>query len=357
MRNTDELLSGLARVRDRELAGRASTAGARTLLASITSAPVSASPGRGEVLAAATGTEGAVIAPARRGQAPALPAATGTETAAAPASRRPWRIRLAAGAAAAGLLTAGVVAGPGLLGGGSAAGYANSAVDIARDGDQYVARIKDPFAEYRMYTEAFRAVGLDIDLRPVPVSPTAVGKILGMVIADHSPPGTGPKVEAGPSGPLVDGVALTMETLPKNCRPGRDAGCVMVLRIPVGFPGDVLVRLGREARPGEEYANFEAATAPGEMLAGVKLRKGRPVDDVLAQVRGRNLTAVFSLVKVDGKTGGLSFEPLPARTVGGDWTVWNAWQVKAGVVRLLVTPERLPENPFFNGSAPPPALS
>ncbi|MEV6981870.1 hypothetical protein AB0M95_11505 [Sphaerisporangium sp. NPDC051017] len=334
MRNTEELLSGLARVHDGELTGRASTAAARALLASITSTP------------STTGHD----------EAPALPAVPVTRTV-PPASRGSWRIRLAAGAAAAGLLTAGVVAGPGLLGGGSATSYANSAVDIVREGDQYVARIKDPFAEYRKYTEAFRAVGLNIDLRPVPVSPAAVGKILGMMITTGGALGTDAKVTTSPSGPVVNGVPLTMDTVPENCHPGREPGCVMVMRIPAGFTGGVFVRLGRQARQGEEYANFDAATAPGEMFAGVRLRHGRPVGEILAEARRRNLTTVFSLVKVDGRTGGLSFEPLPARKVTGDWTVWNVWQVKAGVARLLVTPERLPENPFFNGSAPPPSHS
>jgi hypothetical protein len=72
--------------------------------------------------------------------------------------------------------------------------------------------------------------------------------------------------------------------------------------------------------------------------------------------RKRNLTVVFSLIRMDEKTGSMStFDPLSADRVGPGWIVWNAWQVKAGVIRLLVTPERLPENPFYNGSAPPPA--
>ncbi|WP_436761426.1 hypothetical protein [Streptosporangium sp. V21-05] len=106
---------------------------------------------------------------------------------------------------------------------------------------------------------------------------------------------------------------------------------------------------------GTARACFDLAMAPGEMFAGVRLREGRPVAGILAEARKRDLSTVFSLVRIDAKTGGLSFEPLPADRVGRDWTVWNAWQVKAGVIRLFVTPERLTENPFYNGSAPPPA--
>ncbi|MEU8382041.1 hypothetical protein [Streptosporangium sp. NPDC048865] len=320
MKNADGPVDLLARVRDGELAGQASAAGARALLASIVSGS------RSET----------------RSETSARP----------PARRRTRRPRLVAAAILTGVLATGIVAGPGLLRGGSATSYANSAVDIALDGEQYVARIKDPFADHAEYTEAFRAVGLDITLRPVPVSRGSVGEIMGMTVTGGDDPDAG---TPHPSGPRFGGVPLSMETAPRGCEPGKDAGCVMVMRIPSGFTGRVDVKLGRQARPEEEYANFDLAMAPGEMFAGVRLRDGRPVDEVLAEARKRGLATVFSLVRIDARTGGLSFEPLRADRVGRNWTVWNAWQVKAGTIRLLVTPGRLPENPFHNGSAPPPA--
>ncbi|GAT71353.1 hypothetical protein PS9374_07044 [Planomonospora sphaerica] len=317
MNDTDEVISQLARVRDAELAGQASTTGARTLLAAITAVrPDTAAPP-------------------------------------SPADGRRWRMRLMAAAAVVSVLATGVVIGPSLLGDRSAVSYANSAVVIVRDGDQYVARITDPFADHARYSEAFHAVGLDIDLRPVPVSPGAVGQILGMVIGGDQVPD--PRTEPDPSGPRFGGVALSTETAPKGCRPGRDSGCVMVVRIPVGFTGHVNVRLGRQARPGEQYANADQAMDPGEMFAGVSLRHGRSVRDVVAEARRRDLHAVFSLIRIDARTGGLSFDPVPADRVERDWVVWHAWQVRAGVIRFLVTPERLADNPFHNGSAPPPA--
>ncbi|WP_030903800.1 hypothetical protein [Streptosporangium amethystogenes] len=318
MKNFDEiseLLTPLARVEPGRPDSHASGAGAQALLTSITAQE----PGR-----------------ARR-----------------PGLLRRGPRRLAPILAAAVVLAAGIVVGPSLLedGGGAATSYANSAVEIHREGDQYVARIKDPFADYDRYVEAFHAVGLNVDLRPVPVSPGAVGKTLGMVVTgkDSLDP------DLALSGPRFGGVTLSVETVPRGCQPGQSDRCVMVIRIPAGFTGGVNVRLGRQAKPGEEYANFDAALAPGEMFAGVRLRDGRSVDDMLAEARERGLTAVFSLIRTDEETGGLSFEPLPADRVGRGWIVWHAWQVKAGVIRLLVTPERLPENPFHNGSAPPPA--
>ncbi|MET9338989.1 hypothetical protein [Nonomuraea sp. NPDC003804] len=327
MRNVDEineLLRPLARVEPGQPNSHASGTGARALLASIA--------------AQEPGSAARTLGRAHRS-----------------ASRSPRRLAL--GLTAAAMLATGIVVGPSLLedGRGVAVSYANSAVEIHREGDQYVARIKDPFADHDKYTQAFHAVGLNVDLRPVPVSPGGVGKILGMIIADKGSSRPAPEAKPDPSGPRINGVPLSMEATPKGCQPGQDRHCVMVMRIPAGFTGHVDVKLGRQAKPGEEYANFDSAMAPGEMFGGVRLRDGRPVDDILAEARKRNLTAVFSLIRTDKKTGGLSFEPLPADRVGPGWTVWNAWQVKAGVIRLLVTPERLPENPFYNGSAPPPA--
>ncbi|MET8338952.1 hypothetical protein [Streptosporangium canum] len=328
MRNIDEineLLRPLDRVEPGQPDSRASGAGARALLASIAAQePGTASSGLGRT---------------RRY-----------------ASRGPRRLAL--GLTAAAVLATGVVVGPSLLedGRGVAVSYANSAVEIRREGDQYVARIKDPFADHAKYTEAFHAVGLNVDLHLVPVSPGGAGKILGMIIAAGGSSRPDPDVSPDPSGPRFNDVALSMETAPKGCQPVQNGHCVMVMRIPAAFTGHVDVRLGRQAKPGEEYANFDSAMAPGEMFDGVRLRTGRPVDDVLAEARKRNLTAVFSLVRMDEKTGVMSsFDPLPADRVGPGWIVWNVWQVRAGVIRLLVTPERLPENPFYNGSAPPPA--
>ncbi|SDM64538.1 hypothetical protein [Nonomuraea jiangxiensis] len=325
MRSADEineLLRPLARVEPGQPDSHASGAGARALLASIATQEQGV-------------PAGAAWRPHRR----------------LPRDRR----RLGLGLAAAIVLAAGLVVGPSLLedGRGGVASYANSAVEIHREGEQYVAHIKDPFADYGKYTEAFHAVGLNVDLRPVPVSPGSVGKILGMVITGSAGPDRA--AEPDPAGPRFDGIPLTMGTTPKGCRPGQDGGCSMVMRIPAAFTGTVDVQLGRQAKPGEDYANPDLAMAPGEMFDGVRLRDGRPVDDVLAEARKRGLTVVFSLIRTAAKTGGLSFEPLPADRVGPDWIVWHAWQVKAGVIRLLVTPERLPENPFYNGSAPPPA--
>ncbi|MFD8560120.1 hypothetical protein ACFV1N_22810 [Streptosporangium canum] len=310
MRNIHEPLDRLARVHDGELTDQVSATGAQALLASIVSGPGA--------------TAAAVTAPS------------------------PWRLRmprLAVGALAAGALVTGVIVGPGVLGDESATSYANSAIAIELDGDQYVARIKDPLADHAKYTEAFHAVGLDIDLRLVPASPTGVGKFLNVRWSKSSGAGPG---RSAPGGSLP-----TLEFTPENCGEPHQADCAVTMRVPADYTGNMSLSLGRRAEPGEEYGNPDWATAPGEMFGGVRLQDGRPVDAMLAEARRRDLTVEFSRIRPDAETGALSFEPLPADQVRGDWTVWHAWQVKAGVIRLLVTPERLPENPFEKGARLP----
>jgi hypothetical protein len=188
-------VSGLARVRDEDLAGWPHSEGARTLLAGLLAEP-----------------------PPRR-------------------VARTRRLILVAAAVVA--VTAGAVAVPGMLGTGTvpAASYRGSAIDVVREGDFFVARIKDPLADSARYAEAFRALGKDVDIELVPVSPKLVGRVLqasldgaGQASTDLVPTGTGP----------VDCVA----------QPGR---CTLVVRISADTTGPVRYLLGRSALPGESY--------------------------------------------------------------------------------------------------------
>nr|WP_062331593.1 hypothetical protein [Herbidospora sakaeratensis] len=224
--------------------------------------------------------------------------------------------------------------------------YANAAVEIRLEGRQYVARILDPFADHERFTEAFRAVGLDVRIRPLPVSPLSAGRSLGLMIA-----GTFDRPEEIGGEFAYDGVVLSANPEPEGCAPARP-GCSMIVRVPAGFPGSVDVRLGRPARPGEDYADFDKALGPGGPLHGVRLRDGAPVREVRAEAERRGLRVTYRRVDI-AADGGLSFTDV---TPGDQWTVWNAWQVREGVVRLLVTERRLSQNPFYNGSAPPPNL-
>ncbi|MFD1542452.1 hypothetical protein [Nonomuraea guangzhouensis] len=245
---------------------------------------------------------------------------------------RHWARRTLLGLAASVVLALGVVLGPSLLGhgGGSATSYANSAVEIQKEADTYVARIKDPYADYQKFSEAFRALGLNVELRVIPVSPTAVGKIVRMGGNAASMDGLGSNVPFGAG------------KEPTDCDLA-DSGCFLTVTVPAtlkGTSGLMHFELGRPAEPNESYANdWLPATRAGEQLAGAKM-SGRTVGDVLAEVRKRGLTADFDLVTVHD--GGYQVKPLAADQVGADWIVYKVASVRVGEVRLQVTPERNP---------------
>ncbi|MGA4988322.1 hypothetical protein [Nonomuraea bangladeshensis] len=244
------------------------------------------------------------------------------DTKAAAFPRRPRARRALLGIAASGVLVLGVVLGPGLFGG-AATSYANSAVEIHEEAGTYVARIKDPYADRRKFSEAFRSLGLDVELRVIPVSPSAVGEIVSM---------------GGGATPVNVPIGARRE--PADCDLAG-SGCFMVVTVPAaikGRPDGVHFDLGRPAGPGESYENdWQSATRPGEPLAGVKV-SGRTVDEVLDEVGRRGLGAEFRRVLVH--EGGYAVEPLAADQVGGDWIVFKAVPARAGVVGLEVTAER-----------------
>ncbi|TMR89705.1 hypothetical protein [Nonomuraea basaltis] len=215
---------------------------------------------------------------------------------------------------------------------GNATSYANAAIDVRQEGDAWVARIKDPLAEYEKYREAFGAVGLDVELQLVPASPARVGDL---VMAGG----------VGPSGHFSGGLE------PEGCRIGQ-TGCHLTFRVPAGFEGRVRAQLGRPAADGETYQAAARATDAGEMLEGVQV-EGRSVSQVLSEIRKRGLEVVYQRVRddpsnpdsnfIDGEKGlfHLSYEPVRPSDVGQDWLVWQAWSQREGVVRLQVTPEPL----------------
>jgi hypothetical protein len=118
---------------------------------------------------------------------------------------------------------------------GNASSYANSAIAINREGDFFVARIKDPLADSAKFSEAFRAVGKDVDLELVPVSQRFVGQ---RIRADG---GSGRmSSEMVGSGPAAVDCAVD------------PASCTLVIRISTETTGTVRYTVGRAARPGEQ---------------------------------------------------------------------------------------------------------
>ncbi|MEU0570483.1 hypothetical protein ABZ297_34540 [Nonomuraea sp. NPDC005983] len=294
-------LNHLARVSDRELAGRASGAGARALLEAIVTDEITA----GDPV---------------------------------PRPRAPRRTRrLVVGFVATAALVAAAVVGPSLLtnGEGTATSYANSAIDVELRGDTWVARVKDPYADHALYAEAFKAVGLDVGLNLVPVSPPRVGQVVRMAF----------------EGTVGNGKGVGGTTEPEGCTLGQ-VGCSLAVTVDRGFIGKGVISLGRAAKPGEKYQDAGPASRKGGMLAGYRADE-RTVGEVLAEVRRRGLKAVFQIIDPSPDGHGYGVDPKrQSAHVGDDWIVWEAESEEAGVVRLLVTKERLPKNPVYGGHKP-----
>ncbi|GAA2356600.1 hypothetical protein GCM10010404_06420 [Nonomuraea africana] len=292
----EDQVGGLARVRDEDLRGRASGAGARTLLESIMTAEQVHEP---------------VVRP-----------------------RRVRRFVVAAVAASA--LAAAVVIGPGLLseGPGLATSYANAAMEIERRGDQWVAKVKDPYADHAKYAEAFKAVGLDVTLTLLPSSPSGVGKV----------------VRIGGSGDRTPGKGLGGGLEPEGCQMGT-LGCGLAVTVDVGYTGKGVIYLGRTAQPGERYGNWAPATREGETLHGLKVDE-RTVGEVRKEAAERGIKTVVAVIDPN-EGGGYGYNPhKQPDSVGDDWIVWEAEALSADAVRLLVTKERLAKNPVYDGPKP-----
>jgi hypothetical protein len=220
--HAEHQVAGLARVRDEELNGLESSTAARTLLASLVAEQVHP------------------YDPAPRRW---------------PDGRQARRLALAV--SAVGAMTVAAVVGPSLLwnGTGNATSYANSAIEVTREKDFFVARIKDPLADHAKYVEAFRAVGKDVDIELVPVSPRLVGQRI--------------KASGGTGSMSSEMVSSGPEPVDCSLKP---ESCTLVIRISRNTTGTVRYTLGRAARPGETYQDpivgAGAPPAPGRSNGG-----------------------------------------------------------------------------------------
>ncbi|TWD80101.1 hypothetical protein FB561_1173 [Kribbella amoyensis] len=132
------------------------------------------------------------------------------------------------------------------------------ALSFTEQGGNLIVRVIDPTADTAQYNADFKAMGLDIRVDAMPVSPPNVGK-------------------------FSDYAARTSEDLDKMqiLKPGEkcsgtltaaDPGCQEGLEIQQGFRGWARINFGRAARPGEIYHHFGNIDDPGEALHGVKFR-------------------------------------------------------------------------------------
>lgn len=186
-----------------------------------------------------------------------------------PARRRRPVLRLALPGVA--LATAAFVALSWLLptGAGFGPGPA-AALDIRQEDGYYVVEVKDLFADPDRYQEQLRGVGLDVTLRLVPSTPSMVGSIF-------------------PTSPTDERYLDEIKTIDPPGACDKMGGCPIGVKVPVNFRGPAEIILGREASPGEAYANGTSIDALGEPLHCVPFR-GKTVAEVRELLAQRGLT-------------------------------------------------------------------
>ncbi|WP_433224682.1 hypothetical protein [Microtetraspora malaysiensis] len=268
-------LANLARLRDEDLAGQASTAQARALMESIVSEE--RAPAR--------------VAPARR-----------------------TRRALALGAVAVGLGVA-LAIGVGLPGNGPAARYANAAVSIERATDYFSVTVTDPAAAPGRFEEAFRAVGLNVTVKVIPVPPHEVGRLIGPVV---------PEGFRGPGSIGVQYVA-----------PCAAAFCGKVW-LPAHYSGRVVIGIGRAAAPGEPYADDIVDPPTAEALDGYRSH-GRTVAEVRDELRRRGLKVGYRLYWTI-PDGGFFDQGVTADRIEDGWVVEGSRHSSSDTVDLYVVP-------------------
>ncbi|GAA3552086.1 hypothetical protein GCM10022419_035490 [Nonomuraea rosea] len=295
-------IADLARVRDEDLAGdpvgQPSGAGARALMDSIM---------REEP------------PPARR------------------AGRLTLRRGLGLGALTAGLAAALVVGVPFVT---PVTEYANAAVSVKSGEDFIDVVINDPEADAATFTEAFRAVGFDAEVKKVPVAPHQVGELIGPATTGQFPPGTGMTVSYA-----------------EHC---ASAWCGKV-SMPVHYTGKIIFGIGRLAAPGERYAKsvqLIPTPPPGtpDAVEGVEGFDGyrKPVSEARAEMerRGMKITYVLGWFAPDGSGSGYQVD---AGQIKDDWLVESGRMVASDAVMLTVAaPADVPQDSVPRADVPPP---
>ncbi|MEV4253774.1 hypothetical protein AB0J52_11470 [Spirillospora sp. NPDC049652] len=283
----DDLVAGLATVRDGDITSEPDGAGGRALLAAVTAAEAPA-PGRRRSRRLPRLAGGAVL------------------------------VSAAAAAAVVVLMPDGRHSAP-------LRSYANAAMSIQVKGTEYEVEVKNAYADQREFSEAFAKVGLEARLRIVPVMPGNERQIVQ--IGDlHAPKGGMPK----------GGVTGTSDAVLK-CPPGQGA-CPLRVRLSGAMYrlGGADIVIGRKAEPGEVF--FDASPIRGDHAKGLRLAD-RTVAEALADLRRRGLSSVFVLgaFKADG-SGRYWDAPVTWRP-SGERRITGAWMRSSDSVGLMVVPK------------------
>ncbi|MFJ2030730.1 hypothetical protein [Streptosporangium sp. NPDC087985] len=101
--------------------------------------------------------------------------------------------------------------------------------------------------------------------------------------------------------------------------------------------------------PKEIKAEFHVATLKGRSLDGFRVDE-KTVGEVLPELKKRGRKVIFLIMAIPpGNPGGFSEERTQEEPVGDDWIVWEAEENVKGGIRLLVTEKRYDKNPVYGG--------
>ena len=159
---------------------------------------------------------------------------------------------------------------------------AAAGVEIQQVGEDLVVRIVDLEAQPDQIRRAIAEAGLDVEVIPVPVSPSLVGLFVSSFVS-----------QPGPDFEPIDVEGQTFRGF----------------RVPADYPGRIELHIGRTARTGEDYQAGGFAYATGEPLActglfGVQVRDALPTLTALGlQARWQTLNETQSgMVEVPAET-------------------------------------------------------
>src|SRR5580692_9508503 len=190
--------------------------------------------------------------------------------------------------------------------------------------------VRNPLADEARYRAEFAAHHLDITFNLVPASPSIVGTVVYI-------------------GQSAGSSQIQTITARGRCYTGGGGSeCPVGVRIPADFHGQAEIVFGRAARPGEQYESTAPATAPGEVMHGLKF-VGDTVTQVLALLRSRHVTVGDYNFDKQGY-GGANVHHVP-----GSWYVYDADPWAPGQVMLMVgpTPTQPPAGPPQPGTPVP----
>ena len=240
-------------------------------------------------------------------------------------------VPLAAGLAAA-VLVVTSLGSPGAKVGPLPVGPAQAeALSFIRHGAYINVIVRDPLADPKRYRAEFKAHGLNVSLKLLPVSPSIVGTVVYF-----GGTGTG---------------AIKVITAKGRCFTGGGGGeCPVGLRVPIGFRGEAQLVFGRAARRGERYESTASATSPGEVLHGLRI-SGKRVSAVLKMLGRRHVTAAEFHITTARGIGKL----VSGTAVPGSWYVYSADPWAPGQVMLWVGRTRQPAPDPAPSPAPVPS--